>query len=166
MTDSFVAAIALSAVLVLVTLYFHFVCLKFGARLVFEGAIQVRWPVFVVVTVLFAAHMVEVMLYALAFMLMEALGMGTLKGIPAASVQPLYDLFYFSIASYSTLGIGDILPTGHIRLVAGIESLNGLVLVAWSSSFTYLMMERSWGNLIPGSARQTNQAGISSERSL
>ena len=29
-------------------------------------------------------------------------------------------------------------------LVAGIEALTGLLLIAWSASFTYLTMERIW----------------------
>ena len=65
-------------------------------------------------------------------------------------VSPSYRHFYFSIASYTTLGIGDILPHGNIRIVAGLEALNGLVLVAWSASFTYLIMERLWGRQGPG----------------
>ena len=32
-----------------------------------------------------------------------------------------------------------------MRLVAGVESLNGLVLIGWSASFTYLTMEEFWG---------------------
>jgi hypothetical protein len=32
-----------------------------------------------------------------------------------------------------------------MRLIAGIESLNGLVLIGWSASFTYLTMEEFWG---------------------
>jgi hypothetical protein len=54
------------------------------------------------------------------------------------------DFFYFSIATYTTLGIGDVHPSGAMRLVAGVEALNGLVLIGWSASFTYLTMERFW----------------------
>jgi hypothetical protein len=41
-------------------------------------------------------------------------------------------------------GHGDIYPIGDIRLLASIEALNGLLLVAWSGSFTYLAMQRLW----------------------
>jgi hypothetical protein len=54
------------------------------------------------------------------------------------------DFFYFSIATYTTLGIGDLHPAGAMRVVAGVEALNGLVLIGWSASFTYLTMERFW----------------------
>jgi hypothetical protein len=31
-----------------------------------------------------------------------------------------------------------------LRIIAGVESLNGLVLIGWSASFTYLSMEQFW----------------------
>jgi hypothetical protein len=53
----------------------------------------------------------------------------------------LLDCFYFSMATVTTFGIGDLHPCGAMRLVASVESLNGLVLIGWSASFTYLTME-------------------------
>ncbi len=46
----------------------------------------------------------------------------------------LLDFFYFSMATYTTLGIGDLHPSGVMRVVAGVESLNGLVLLAATSA--------------------------------
>jgi hypothetical protein len=54
------------------------------------------------------------------------------------------DFLYFSATSYSTLGIGDVYPVGVFRLISGIESINGLFLIAWSTSFTYFVMDRLW----------------------
>ena len=45
---------------------------------------------------------------------------------------------------YETLGFGDIYPTGALRVVCGIESLIGLLMVGWTASFTYLEMRRYW----------------------
>lgn len=55
----------------------------------------------------------------------------------------ILDCVYFSFVNYTTLGYGDQTPEGHIRFLAGTESLVGLVLVAWSASFTYLEMQRT-----------------------
>jgi hypothetical protein len=41
--------------------------------------------------------------------------------------------------------VGDPDARGPLRLIAGVKSLNGLVLIGWSASFTYLAMEKSWG---------------------
>jgi uncharacterized membrane protein len=35
-------------------------------------------------------------------------------------------------------------PVGAIRILAGVEALTGLVLVAWSASFAFLQMQRHW----------------------
>jgi hypothetical protein len=42
------------------------------------------------------------------------------------------------------LGLGDIAPLGPVRLLAGVEALNGLLMIAWTASFTYLSMEKFW----------------------
>lgn len=40
----------------------------------------------------------------------------------------LGNAFYFNLATYSTLGYGDILPTGFLKIVAGIESVVGILM--------------------------------------
>lgn len=54
------------------------------------------------------------------------------------------DFFYFSLTCYSTMGFGDVYATGDMRILAGLEGLNGLVLIAWSASFTFIAVERIW----------------------
>ena len=56
----------------------------------------------------------------------------------------LSSFLYFSSETYTTLGFGDIYPTGSLRMVCGIESLVGLLMVSWTASFTYLEMRRYW----------------------
>lgn len=43
-----------------------------------------------------------------------------------------------------SLGLGDMFPSGHLRLISAIEALNGLILIGWSTSFTFLAMRRYW----------------------
>ncbi len=54
-------------------------------------------------------------------------------------------LFYFSTETFTSLGFGDMMPVGPIRMLAGIEALNGLLLIGWSASYLYIAMERYWG---------------------
>jgi potassium channel LctB len=38
--------------------------------------------------------------------------------------------------SYTSLGLGDVYPGGSLRLITGVEALNGLLMIARSGSFT------------------------------
>jgi hypothetical protein len=89
------------------------------------------------------AHAIEIALYGVAFYLLAGyFGDGTL-GDPAQ--LSFSRCLYFSAETYSSLGYGDFVPTGDLRLLAGVEALNGLLLIGWSASFTYISMERLWG---------------------
>ena len=57
----------------------------------------------------------------------------------------LENCLYFSAETFTSLGFGDIVPTGSLRLLAGFEALNGLLLIGWSASYIYISMERYWG---------------------
>jgi hypothetical protein len=54
------------------------------------------------------------------------------------------DYLYFSTGTYTSLGLDDIYQMGDLRLVAAAESLNGLLFIGWSASFTYLSMREFW----------------------
>lgn len=40
------------------------------------------------------------------------------------------DTLHFSLVNYTSLGLGDIYPTGHLRFLAGVEPLNGFLLIS------------------------------------
>jgi len=87
-------------------------------------------------------HVVEIWVFGLAFwaaLLLPAAGSMTGAGYPS-----LLDAAYLSAMSFSTVGFGDIVPTGAIRLIASAEAVLGLFLIGWSATFTYLEMERNW----------------------
>lgn len=148
---SMLVTLAVSVALVILCFSLHLMVLKRLARLVHREERALRRPVLTVLFALFAAHLVEVLLYALALSALDTAGIGRLAGAVIGGPGWFVDHFYFSIASYTTLGIGDIVPVGDIRIIAGIEALNGLVLIAWSASFAYLVMERLWWQAPPGS---------------
>ena len=45
---------------------------------------------------------------------------------------------------YTTVGFGDIVPEGALRMITMSEALSGLSLITWSASFTFLEMQRLW----------------------
>ena len=118
------------ALLVVATTTLHYEVLRgLGAALPRLRAPS-RSKLLVVFFSAFAAHLVEILLYALAFYLL---------GHFSLTIS-----IYFSAETYTSLGYGDIVPTGALRLLAGIEALNGLLLIGWSASYIYIAMERFW----------------------
>lgn len=102
------------------------------------GGTASRRPV-LAITALVALHLVQIGLYALAYAAgVEFLGLGALDGAARASAL---DYFYFAAETYSTVGYGDVVPTGALRLLASVEPLNGLLLLAWSGAFLFRLVE-------------------------
>lgn len=88
-------------------------------------------------------HIAEIWFFALGYwLLLDRPGYGAI--LPPQKLGTL-DLVYFSAVSYTTVGFGDMVPTGSIRFLVGTEALLGLVLITWSASFTFLEMQRFWG---------------------
>ena len=104
--------------------------------------IQPRAKLILVIITAFLAHVVEILLYAVAlYTLIHQLGLGSLQEAESFSMATS---LYFSAETYTSLGYGDVVPTGAVRLLAGAEALNGLLLIGWSASYTYIAMERFW----------------------
>ena len=49
------------------------------------------------------------------------------------------------VAVFATEPLQSVYPLGGLRLMAGIETVTGLMMIGWSASFTYLTMEKFWG---------------------
>tara|TARA_R110002094_G_C4926573_1_gene212071 strand:- start:1832 stop:2230 length:399 start_codon:yes stop_codon:yes gene_type:complete len=98
--------------------------------------------VLMAVLLLFVAHFCQIAVYAIGFGVGDqVLNLGSFSG---EGVETPLDYFYFSAVSYTSLGLGDIFPNDHLRLLTGVEALNGLLLIAWSGAFLFAMMNRLW----------------------
>ncbi|MDD2832393.1 MAG: potassium channel family protein [Methylotenera sp.] len=90
----------------------------------------------------FLAHVLEVLVFAFGYYLMiKQEVFGTLDG---SFNHSFIDCVYFSFVCYTSLGFGDIVPTGDLRFFAGVEALSGLVLITWTASFMFLEMQKLW----------------------
>lgn len=90
----------------------------------------------------FAAHTLEVWLFTACYAAMD--GMTDFGGFKGYTEGGWLDYLYFSAVTYTSLGLGDVYPTGSFRLVTGVEALTGLLMIGWSASFTYIAMVRFW----------------------
>ncbi len=97
---------------------------------------------FLILFVLFA-HAAEIWLFAVGYYVLAHFpAFGVING--DYDHASLLEYAYFSGMVYSTVGFGDLVPSGPIRFMAGMEALTGLVMITWSASFTFLEMQRDW----------------------
>lgn len=131
------------AALVVATSFLHYEVLRLLHGALPRFRIPRRSKLLVVIVAAFLAHALEIFVYGAAlYVLVAWLALGALAGTVGFSFA---NCLYFSAETYTSLGFGDITPVGPVRLLAGVEALNGLLLIGWSASFTYISMERFWG---------------------
>jgi len=139
-------AMIIGFVLVSLTVLMHYETLYSLSRLLPRLTTPPRRRLLIVILAVFLAHTVEIWLYGAGyFFLAHNFGLGVLGEFGGRIGHRFPDYLYFSTITYTSLGLGDVYPLGDLRLIAGIESLIGLLMIAWSASFTYLMMEKFWG---------------------
>lgn len=133
---------AACALLMILTTLFHYEALRLTSATLPYLSVPPKTKTVFVILAAFVAHLVEIALYAGAIYVLirwfevGALGVENLPSLPVIT--------YFSAETYTSLGYGDVVPHGPLRLLAGIEALNGLLLIGWSASFIFVAMERFW----------------------
>ncbi|PIZ31370.1 MAG: hypothetical protein COY40_02310 [Alphaproteobacteria bacterium CG_4_10_14_0_8_um_filter_53_9] len=134
----------LAACMILITCLIHYEFMGLVTRVLprLRGRAR-RVNVLLVVGGMFVAHTVEIWAWAVAYVLVLKMKWGALLGQVGA--QDFWELLYYSTVSYTSLGLGEIYPQGALRLLTGAEALAGLIMITWTASLTYLIMERDWG---------------------
>ena len=128
--------------LIATTTVIHYEALRGLSRRLPVLRIPNRSKLLVVMFTAFVAHALEIAVYGGSlFVLVGEFGVGKLAGTLGFS---FINCLYFSAETYTSLGFGDLVPFGPVRLVAGTETLNGLLLIGWTASYTYIAMERFW----------------------
>ena len=123
----------------------HYECLCFLDRTV-EGLGSHRRRLLATMIGLLLAHIAEIWLYAGAYALLDNYSaFGTIHADLAGGASP-FDAVYYSAMVYTTVGFGDMVPSGGFRLITATEALIGLSLITWSASFTYFQMQATFGS--------------------
>ena len=76
------------------------------------------------VTVLMIAHLAEVLVWSLIYVVTGAAREGT-------------DLIYFAFVNYTTLGYGDVTPVERWHLLGPMTAMNGVLLFGWSTAVIF-----------------------------
>ena len=76
-------------------------------------------------------HLIQVGLWAVVFW-------------HAQELPNLETALYFSLATYTTIGFGDVVVGPGWRVLAGIEGLTGILLVGWSTAFVFAVVNRMY----------------------
>lgn len=86
------------------------------------------------VSILMVAHVVEVMIWALVYLIVEA----TPKN--AGHI-------YFAFVNYTTLGYGDILPVKQWQLLGPMTAMDGVLLFGWSTAVIVAVLRKAMGRV-------------------
>ena len=143
---NFAAVSGISVLMLITTSFIFYECLYVAWQWADRSKVSHRTKVMAIVMTIFGVHTICVWFYGLLYYFMERCDFGylifTVKD--ERIVRDFMDYVYFSASAYSALGLGDVVPQKATRFIASVEALNGLVLIAWSASFTYLSMEKFW----------------------
>lgn len=58
-----------------------------------------------------------------------------------ANFETLEKAVYFSLVTFTTLGYGDITIAPEYRLLSGIEAINGILLIGWSTTLMFATVQ-------------------------
>ncbi len=89
------------------------------------------------VLVLMTLHAIEIMLWAGSYILL----------LPAGELASFEQAVYFSIVTFTTLGYGDITLSEGWRMLSGIEALNGILLIGWTTAMLFAVVQHMWRGL-------------------
>ena len=134
--------IAASFFAVSICVLLHYEALAGLTRLLRRMTLRARRRILVLIPCVMAAHAAQIWVFGLTYVLLLRDPVhGAIKG---GAEMNFFDYIYFSAMVFTTVGFGDLVPTGPIRFLAGMEGLTGLVFITWSASFAFLEMQRFW----------------------
>jgi len=91
-----------------------------------------------------ALHAIEIMVWAAAYQMI----------LPADELATFEEAVYFSFVTFTTLGYGDITLSEGYRLLSGIEALNGIILVGWTTAMIFSVVQHVWRGLTKNTAQE------------
>jgi voltage-gated potassium channel Kch len=99
-----------------------------------EGTLKKRGTRLMISTAVFLIliHLIQAALWALVYML--------LPGI--TEFETFEKSMYFSLVTFTTLGYGEITISSANRMLAGLEAINGITLIGWSTAVMFAIFQQ------------------------
>lgn len=111
-------------------------------RIIAKYHLKTRSLMFFLVAMIFFAHTLIIWIYAFVYWIMTHYF--NFKPLSGLKIDDFFGYLYFSATTYSSLGIGDIIPHESMQFVVAVEVLNGLILIGWSVMVTYFAVQKLW----------------------
>lgn len=89
------------------------------------------------VIVIVVLHTAQIFVWAAAYELL----------LPPHVFTSFEESLYFSFVTFTTVGFGDVVLSPGVRLMSGIEALNGIILVGWSTALLFAVVQRTMAKL-------------------
>jgi hypothetical protein len=140
-------AILIAAVTVVACVYLHLGALVLLWSSYRRQVLPMRAFVGVTVLGIFVAHFLEIALFAAALAALVELGAADTPG--GGLDLGHFDAIFYSATFYTATG-GPPLPTVPLRLLTVAETLTGVILIAWTASFLFMVMRRHWEEQVEG----------------
>lgn len=139
-------AFIINSALVATAIMIHYEMLYRLSRLMPTLVIKHRYRLVVGIFGALMAHIAEIWMFAFGYhFVIKFTSLGTLIAFDSGeSLEGIMNCSYYSFVTYTTLGFGDVIPTGSLRFLTGLEALTGLVLITWTASFMYFEMQKYW----------------------
>jgi hypothetical protein len=90
------------------------------------------------VLVLVVLHAIEILIWAGSYIVL----------LPVGELASFEKAVYFSFVTFTTLGYGDIILSEGWRILSGIEALNGILLIGWTTAMLFAVVQRIWRDLL------------------
>lgn len=77
-------------------------------------------------------HLVQAGIWAVLYMLAPGI----------VELNNFEEAMYFSLVTFTTLGYGDITISSVNRILSGLEAINGIILIGWSTAFMFSIYQQ------------------------
>lgn len=76
-------------------------------------------------------HIIQATLWAIMYLVIPGIN----------EIETIEKAIYFSLVTFTTLGYGEITIGSSHRILAGMEAINGITLIGWSTAFMFAIFQ-------------------------